>query len=394
MTDTNQEKYPMKAPRIIILACICLFRSGGIENELYSQTTGYDFKDSIRLESTEVKNQGRTGTCWSFGTISFLESELIRKGKGLFDLSEMFIVRQSYIERAELYIRFHGNIKFGAGAEPWDAVNVLIEDGIVPEEVFPGKLQEEGKHDHRELDAVLKGYVEGVNGLKNETLSPVWMQGYVGILDVFLGEFPSAFTYGNDQFAPKSFLSYLNIDPTDYIYITSFDHHPYYSKYVFESPDNWSMGYIHNVPLDDIIDIIDYSLGQGYTVAWAADISDPGFSFKSGIAVVPEQHRGEVPSEEKSDIFEDPVKERKITPELRQEAFDNRSTTDDHMMHITGVAKDRNGTIYYIPKNSWGTENPYGGYMYVSKAYVRLKTMSLMVNKYSIPEEIRDKLNL
>lgn len=360
--------------------------------KVYAQSGGYQFKEHIRLPATSVKDQGRTGTCWCFGTLSFMESELLRMDKGIYDLSEMFVVRQSYLDRAELYMRFHGNINFGPGAEGWDVIHVMKDDGLVPQKTFPGKMQGGENHNHKEMDAVLEGYVDALMKSDADPLSPLWKDGFKGILNAYLGAYPSAFTYRDNRYAPQSFLAKLELDPDDYIPVTAFSNHPYYSQYVFESPDNWSMELIYNVTLDDLIRIIDYSLEQGYTLAWAADVSDPGFQYESGIAVVPGTDWDHMTGAEKNRVFESPVDQKEITMEMRQRAFDNHSTTDDHLMHITGMAKDQKGTKYYIVKNSWGTSNVYDGYLYASEAYVQLKTTSLVVNRNAIPSDIREKL--
>jgi bleomycin hydrolase len=377
---------------VVLLVLLFFFPWIGLE-AFSQQPTGYDFKEIKRIKATPVKNQGKTGTCWSFATISFMESELLRKGMGSYDLSEMFVVRQSYIDRAELYIRFHGHLNFGPGAQAWDVLEVIGNDGLVPQKVYPGMKIAPDQHNHEEMDDVLKGYMKGLLSDENKTLTPVWKEGFKGILDAYLGGYPSAFTWQDQQFSPESFIKHLDLNPDNYVPFTSFSNHPYYSQYVFESPDNWSMERINNVHLDDLIRIIDQSIEKGYTVAWAADVSDPGFSHSSGLAIVPEEDPEDLSA---SNIkgFSEPVPQLEITVEMRQKAFNNFSTTDDHLMHITGIAKDQNGTKYYIVKNSWGTGNPYGGYLYASEAYVRLKTMSLTVNKKPVPSDIKNKLDL
>jgi len=364
----------------------------GLTNSLAQE--GYQFEEIKRLPATSVKNQGETGTCWTFSTISMLESELLREGKGKYDLSEMFIVRQSYLDRAKLFVRFHGNLNFGPGAQAWDVINVLDEYGIVPQKAFHGLKVEKEYHSHSEMDRVLEGYMESVIQNENEKLSTVWDNGLEGILTAYLGRYPENFTFEGKTHTPASFLSDLDINPEDYIPMTSFKNHSYFSTYVFESPDNWSMESIFNVPLDTFVDVIDEAIMKGFTVAWAADVTDPGFSHSNGLAIVPEESWDEMEEVEKEKVFTNPVEQRKITEDMRLEAFNNQTTTDDHLMHIVGKATDQKGNAYYIVKNSWGKENPFGGYLYVSEAYVKYKTTSIMLNKKALSKDLRDKLTL
>lgn len=373
------------------LIALFLFCSG-----LISATAqeGYQFEEIKRLPATSVKNQGETGTCWTFSTISMLESELMRKGKGDYDLSEMFIVRQSYLDRAKLFVRFHGNLNFGPGAQAWDVMNVLDEYGIVPQNVFPGLKAEKEYHSHSEMDRVLKGYMESVIRNENEKLTTIWDEGFRGILSAYLGNYPQSFNVDGETYTPASFLDELDIEPNNYIPMTSFKNHSYFSSYVFESPDNWSMESVYNVPLETFVDVIDAAIMNDYTVAWAADVTDPGFKHSKGIAIVPEKDWDKMEESEEEEVFKKPVKQKEITEEKRLKAFNNQTTTDDHLMHIVGKAKDQKGTDYYIVKNSWGKENPYNGYLYVSEAYVKYKTTSIMLNKNALNRDLREKLAL
>jgi len=336
------------------------------------------FKEVIRLPATPVKDQGYTGTCWSFATLSFLESELLRMDQGSYDLSEMYVVRNSYIDRAELYVRFHGHLNFGPGAQAWDVINVMKDDGLVPQDVYPGQQKYEGMHRHGEMDAVLKGYMDKVVENRNGTLSPSWQEGFRGILDAYLGDAPQRFQQEGEDYDPESFVRHLGLDPSDYMPLTSFMNHDYFSWYVFESPDNWSMEQIYNVPLNDLVGIVRHSLEEGYTVAWAADVSNPGFDSRRGLALLPQENMEEMNGS--------------VTEEMRQRDFNNYSTTDDHLMHITGMAEDEEGSMYFIVKNSHGTANPYGGYLYVSIPYFRLKTTSILIHQRSLPEDISRRL--
>ncbi len=349
-----------------------------------AQENNYVFDEDIRLPTTSVKDQGRTGTCWSHATLSFLESELIRKGKGEYDLSEMYVVRHSYKLRAIEYVRYHGHLNFGPGAEAWDVLNVIKIFGIEPENVYNGIRTEEAFHNHAEMDAALKGFMNGILENKRGTLSDVWPDAFDGIMDAYLGEIPENFAYAGSRYTPEKFRNMLDINTDNYQAVTSFTHKPFYKEYVFESPDNWSNGLIYNVPLKDFIAAIDRSLEQGYTVAWASDVSDPGFKHDKGLAIAPQQGWEEMTDEQKRAAFYAPVKQAQISPDRRQKEYDNYATTDDHLMHIIGRAYDQEGTKYYIVKNSWGTNNPYKGYLYVSEAYVRLKTMSVLVHKNAL----------
>jgi len=371
--------------------------------------SGYVFTEVIKLPVTPVKNQYRSGTCWSYSSLSFLESELLRMGKDTFDLSEMFVVYKTYTDKAPLYIRFHGEHNFGGGGAAHDVIYVLEKYGMVPDEVYDGLVIGDDKPVHGELDAVLKGYTDAVLKNKNKKLSPVWQKGYEGILDAYLGEIPETFTYKGEEYTPESFGRMLGLNPDDYVEIASFTHHPFYTKFILEVPDNWLMDEVYNVPLDEMMEILDNSLENEYTVVWGSDVSEKGFSWKNGVAIVPDKDAPELAGleqekwekmtdKEKEKLlykFNKPVPEKKITQEMRQEEFDNYQTTDDHGMHIIGMAKDQDDNVYYIVKNSWGVgTHKYDGYFYASKPFVALKTMGLLVHKDAIPKDIRKKLGL
>ncbi len=371
---------------------------------------GYVFEDEIKLPATSVKDQYRTGTCWAFSALSFFESEMIRLGKPEVDLSEMFIVRTAYSEKAKRYVRMHGETSFSAGGAFHDAKNMILQYGIVPELVYDGLKYGETKHVHGEMDNILKQQVDAVVENKNKKLSTVWNQPVEATLNTYLGEIPKEFEYQGKKYTPQSFASdFVGLNMDDYVEISSYTHHPFYSKFIIEVPDNWSWDEVYNVPVDEMEQIIDNSLKNGYTVAWAADVSEKGFvTSNKGVAVLPaaiseDMSDAEIakwealPEKEKEkELYklEKPVAEINVTQEMRQVAFDNYETTDDHGMHIVGTAKNQDGKVFYKVKNSWGDYNEYDGYFYVSKPYVRLKTMSLMVNKNAIPKEIRAKLKL
>jgi len=378
-----------------------------VANMVFSQT-GYEFTDLIKLKTTSVKDQYGSGTCWSFSAMSFIESEMIRMGaKDMPDLSEMYAVRYCYSDKATKYIRLGGNLNFGGGGAFHDVMYVLENYGLVPEDAYTGLNYGLKKHYHSEMDAVLKAYVESIKENENGKLSTAWHNGFDGILDAYLGEIPTSFQYNGKTYTPKTYASeVVKINPDDYVEITSFNHHPFYESFMLEVPDNWLWGSVYNVPLDDMIKIIDNALENGYTVAWASDVSEDGFSHTTyGVAVVPEEvdlagmtetelSKWETLTEAEKRNFTAPGKEMVITQENRQEAFDNFQTTDDHGLHIIGTAKDQNGTKYYIVKNSWNVNSKYEGYFYASEAFVRYKTTDIMVNKNSIPKDIKTKLGL
>ena len=358
----------------------------------YGQQSGYTFTMKKEMACTPVKNQNSTSTCWCFSGISMFESELLRMGKKEYDLSEMYIVRYTYEKKAEMYARMHGSSNFAGGGEYGDLITGTIEVSLVPDAEYPGLNYGETKHNHNEMDGVLKGYMDAL--IKNPKLTTAWLPGINGILDAYLGKNPTTFTCDSKNFTPASFTKELGLNPNDYLCITSFSHHPFYKECVLELPDNWAAGLFHNLPLDDLMTIIDNSLQNGYTVAWASDMSDKGFSMKEGVAIVPEKNWNEMTTEEAVKAFSGPQTEKVITQELRQKEFDNYSTTDDHGMHIVGIATDQSGNIFYKVKNSWGITGKYDGFIYVSKAFVALRTTNIMVNRNAVPTAIGKKMGL
>ena len=333
-------------------------------------TEEFLFKPVAELKATSVKNQARTSTCWCFATTSFIESELLRTGKGEYDLSEMFIIRYNYTDRLkDNYIR-QGKGNTDEGGQSHDWMKVFTEKGIVPDEVYPGLNYGSPTHNHGELNSYLKAMAGVAVTRKNQ--SPQYLDVVESILDTYLGKAPETFTWKGENFTPKSFAGSLGINPDDYIEITSFTHFPFYTQGVLEVPDNWRMSRFYNVPINEIIEIMDYALSNGYTVNWDGDTSEDTFTNRKGVATFPSAN---------------------VTQEMRQAMFENFTTTDDHLMHITGLTKDQNGAKYYITKNSWGPEsNNFGGYLNMSEQYVRAKTIFIMVNRNSVPQEIRDKL--
>jgi len=371
------------------------------------KTEVYTFTVVKKNPITSVKNQNSTGTCWSFSGLGFLESELIRQGKGTYDLSEMYIVRKNYEDKAKKYTRLHGSLNFGPGGSFADVVESIDDYGLVPNSVYTGLNYGSDTHNHNEMDKVLSAYIKGI--AESNSLTTAWFNGFSGILDAYLGKTPDTFTYEGKQYTPQSFAKMLGLNQNDYVSITSFTHHPFYTKFAIEVPDNWRWANSYNLPLDELIETIDNAINNGYTVAWASDVSEAGFS-REGIAIVPDENAPEnigsdqakwlgLSPREKSNALRDKIgkemlKEKTITQEMRQEAFDNFQTTDDHGMQIYGIAKDQNGNKYYMVKNSWGETGPYKGIWYVSEPFVRYKTLSAVVNKKALPASVSKKLGL
>ena len=374
------------------------------------------FKFTVVKENpiTSVKNQASTGTCWCFSSLSFIESEAIRINKlkeaDYPDLSEMFVVSHAYADKATKYIRVDGALNFAQGSSFGDLMYVLKDYGIVPDEVMPGLNYGTDRHMHGELIAGLKGYMDGILKNPNRKLSTAWHKGLQGILDAYLGPIPETFTYKGKEYTPKSYFESLNVNLADYYDFTSWTHLSYYEKHPVEVADNWRWEQAFNVPLEDMMAIIDYAVENGYTVAWASDVSEQGFT-RDGIGIVPDMEAIQKQAEQAGSdqarwvgapqgpgqqrpTFNKPVPELTITPELRQQGYEEKNTTDDHGMQIYGIAKDQNGNKYYMVKNSWGETGKYKGLWYVSEAYVRYKTMDFMVHKDAIPKDIRKKLGI
>lgn len=344
----------------------------------------YQFKMTSDCNCTGVKNQQNTGTCWSFATSSFLESELIRMGKTDIDLSEMFFVRQIYKDKAQNYLLRQGKAQFSQGGLSHDVISAFEKAGAVPEGVYSGKLPGDHMYDHTEMENSLKGLLDAL--VSQKKISRKWMASVSGIMDAYMGAVPEKFSYQGKDYTPQSFAASLGINPDDYVSFTSFTHHPMYEKVVLEIPDNWSNGSYYNVSIQDLVAITQNAIRNGYSVAWDGDVSEKGFSAGKGIAVVPAVDR--------EDLFTVPNEEAAVSPEMRQEAFMNLSTTDDHLMHITGMAEDQHKTRYFYTKNSWGEISPYEGYIYMSEPYFRLKTVGIMVHKDAVPADLKKKLGL
>jgi bleomycin hydrolase len=369
---------------------------------------GYKFTTVVELKATPVKNQANTGTCWDFATTSFIESELIRKGKGEYDLSEMYVIRCNYTDRLKDNFIKEGKGNVTGGGQGHDWIVEFIKNGIVPDEVYTGLNYGIPYHNHSELNAFMSAIAPVPVQRKKE--SDQYFTIVNAVLDTYLGKLPETFTYKGVGYTPKSFAASLQINPDDYVEISSFTLFPFYTQGVVAFPDNWRSANYYNVPLDELIEIMDYSLNNGYTVNWDGDVSEKGFSHSKGVAMIPELENteqytnsdkaiyGKMTKEERiaeAYKFSRPFPEVNVTQESREAGYDNKTTTDDHSMHITGIVKDQNGTKYYITKNSWGTDrNPFGGYLNMSENYVKAKTIYIMVNKNAIPAEIKTKLGL
>ena len=386
----------------LILSCMLAFSASATFGQ------GYQFTEVVTVPATPVKNQAATGTCWCFATTSFMESELLRMGKGTYDLSEMFIVRQKYMNQLQDNYLRRGDGNIGQGSLSHTFMNAYRQVGIVPEEVYTGINYDSEKHNHSEMVRYMHAIADVA--VKAKQRSPEYDKLITNLFDTYLGKLPEKFTYKGKEYTPKSFAESLGLNMDDYIELTSFTHHPYYVKFDVEVPDNWEHSLMYNLPLDEMMETVDYALTNGYTVCWDGDVSEKGFSFTNGVAINPEVKKvedlsntdrarfeklGEKERLEEVFKFERPYPEINVTPEVRQAGFESFVTTDDHLMHLTGIAKDQNGTKYYITKNSWGTDrNKFGGYLNMSESFVRAKTIYVMVHKDAIPKAIKGKLHL
>lgn len=388
--------------KTLILSCMLACSATAVFGQ------GYQFTEVVTVPATPVKNQAATGTCWCFATASFMESELLRMGKGTYDLSEMFIVRQKYMNQLQDNYLRRGDGNIGQGSLSHTFMNAYRQVGIVPEEVYTGIHYDSKNHNHSELVRYMHAIADVA--VKAKQRSPEYYKLIDNLFDTYLGKLPEKFTYKGKEYTPKSFAESLGLNMDDYIELTSFTHQPYYVKFDVEVPDNWEHSLMYNLPLDEMMQTVDHALNNGYTVCWDGDVSEKGFSFTNGVAINPEVKKvedlsntdrarfeklGEKERLEEVFKYERPYPEIKVTPEVRQAGFESFVTTDDHLMHLTGIAKDQNGTKYYITKNSWGTDrNKFNGYLNMSESFVRAKTIYVMVHKDAIPKAIKTKLGV
>ena len=377
---------------LYFLSVSMLFAGSLNGQEKKASDSPYIFSEIIRLPATPVKNQAVTGTCWSFATTSFLESELLRMGKGEFDLSEMHTVRYNYINRInDNYLRGgKGNLTEGSLSHM--LLNIVKSHGMMPESVYSGINYNSESHNHTELNSFVNAVA--IVAVAQKQRSPEYEKLLNSLLDIFLGVVPREFDFKGKRYTPVTFFESLGINPDDYVEITSFTHKPFYSQFVLDIPDNWDAGRFYNVPLDELMQIIDYSLKNNFTVCWDGDMSENSYSDMMGVAVM--ATAAEMATEPRQKLsFKRFYKEDEVTQESRQRDFENFTTTDDHLMHLIGTAKDSNGIIYYTVKNSWKPEiNRFGGYNYLSENYVKAKSVGILVHKRAIPEDIRKKLNI
>ena len=370
----------------------------------------YQFTTVKEIPITSMKNQNRSGTCWCFSSLSFLESEVIKaknlKAEAYPDFSEMFIVRHSYHDRAVKFVRLNGYLNMAQGSGFGDVLEVIRDYGLMPQSAYSGMNYGYELPVQGELDAVLRGYVEAVAKNPNRKLTPVWTKGFDGILDAYLGELPENFVENGVTYTAASYRDAMGINPDDYVNISSYTHHPFYSQFAIEVEDNWRWGLCYNLPLNEFMAVIDNAVENGYTVLWGGDVSEPGFT-RDGLAILldteakpttgSDQERWVGKAEDKPAAAAEKKelpKELDVTQEIRQRMFDEKTSTDDHGMHLYGTAKDQNGTKYYLIKNSWGVTGAYDGTWYMSENFVKGKTLNFVVNKKALPKDIAKKLGI
>ena len=370
-----------------------------------AQTVDYEFTTVKENPITSVKNQYRSGTCWCFSAISFIESEILRTKGQEVDLSEMFVVGKSYRDRAIKYVRLDGHLNFAAGSSFGDVLHVIDDYGIVPQSEMPGLNYGTELPEHNEMDAALKGYVTAIKGNPNKVLSTAWVNGFDGIVAAYLGEYPETFVVDGKEYTPESYRDALGINYDDYVNISSFTHHPFYEPFIIEVCDNWRWDSAYNLPMDEMMEVMYNAIDKGYTIAWGSDVSEKGFT-RDGLAVMPVEEKkaaagsdqerwvGKAAEEEVEEVKAALPEEMTVTQEMRQDGYDRKTTTDDHGMHIYGVAKDQNGNKYFMVKNSWGVTGKYDGIWYASDAFVRYKTLNIVVHKDALPKHIAKKLGI
>ena len=396
---------------IVVLMALTMSASAQADTVQSTKDTveGFVFTTVDSVGITSVKDQNRSGTCWAFSTLGFFESEVLRiQGKEV-DFAEMFVVSKTMLDRATYCVRLYNEPRFAAGGSAYDVLYCMGHYGLVPQAAMPGIRYGWTNADtlpvHTELDKVAAGYLNGLKGLKK--LSPVWREGLQAIYDTYLGPCPESFMYEGKTYTPREWVKSLGLNPDDYVSLTSYTHHPFYERFALEVPDNWRMDQMYNLPIDELMRVIDNAISKGYTMAWGADVSELGFTRK-GIGVMPDADKGAdltgsdmakwvgmSADKKKEELTKKPLPEKTVTQEMRQQAYDNWETTDDHGMQIFGTATDQNGKRYYMVKNSWGTmRSDYKGIWYISEAFMRYKTNDILVHKNAIPKDLRKKLGI
>lgn len=400
----------IKTTTALSLAALMLssFSTSSMAQDEAKKDEGFVFTTVKTSPITSIKNQNRSGTCWAYSSLGFFEAELLRLGKGEYNLCEMYLAHKTYEDRAKASVRLHGDISFTEGGSFYDAVYCMRNYGMIPEEAMPlpGTLYGDTLANFTEMWPVAEGIVKGINEGKQKKLSPAWFKALNAILDTYLGETPAEFTYNGKKYTPKSFQESLGLNMDDYVSLTSFTHHPFYEQFIIEVQDNWRWGQSYNLPIDEFMAVMENAVNNGYTFAWGADVSETGFT-RDGIAVCPDaDHGADITGsdmarwtgmtymEKRKELTSRPLPEINVTQEMRQEAYDNWETTDDHGMIIYGLAKDQNGKEYFMVKNSWGDAGKYKGLWYASKTFVKYKTMNILVHKDAIPKDIRKKLGI
>ena len=393
--------------KLLTIAAMGMFCISGMAQE--AKKEGFEFTVVKENPITSIKNQNRAGTCWSYSGLAFIESELLRMGKGEHDLAEMFIVHNTYLDRADKAVRTHGDVSFSQGGSFYDVLYAMKHYGLVPEsEMRPGVMYGDTLSNHNELSAVSDAVVAAIarqkSLQKNANNELLWKKAVQAVHDIYLGERPESFTYNGKEYTPKSFYESLGLNADDYVSLTSYTHHPFYSPFVLEIQDNWRWAPSYNLPIDELMEVFDNAIMKGYTIAWGSDVSEDGFS-RNGVAVLPDADKAQELSgsdmarwlkmkPEEKKLNTKPQPQKWATQEERQAAYDNFETTDDHGMQIYGIAKDQAGNEYYMVKNSWGKSGTYEGIWYASKAFARYKTMNIVVHKDALPKAIAKKLGI
>ena len=395
----------MKIKSIILAAAALMAASSAYAQINFLGGPKYEFTTIKELPITSIKNQFRSGTCWCYAALSFVESEILREKGDSLDLSEMFVVGKSYRDRAVKYVRLDGHLNFGAGSSFGDVLHVIEDYGIVPQEAMHGMNYGTEMPEQAELDAALKGYVEAIAKNPNKKLTTAWLNGFDGIVSAYLGEYPSEFEVTGKKYTPESYRDALGFDVKDYVNLSSFTHHPFYEQFIIEVPDNWRWDTAYNLPIDELMEVMYNAIDKGYNIAWGSDVSEKGFT-RNGVATMPVEKKkksagsdqekwvGKSTEENKEEAKPELPEEIIATQEMRQDGYDRKTTTDDHGMHIYGLAQDQNGTKYFMVKNSWGEAGKYKGIWYASDAFVRYKTLNIVVHKDALPKHIAKKLGI